>query len=59
VAKKKRRAKEDERNREGVGVEKTKKKKKKGNVNRGNYTILREYIKCILPPLTEVVGPGN
>ena len=27
--------------------------------NRGDYTILREYIKCILPPLTEVVGPTN
>ena len=22
-----------------------------------NYIILREYIKCVLPPLTEVVGP--
>jgi hypothetical protein len=22
-----------------------------------NYIILREYIKCILPPFTEVVGP--
>ena len=25
----------------------------------GNYTILREYIKCVLPPLTEVVSPTN
>jgi uncharacterized protein YfaT (DUF1175 family) len=24
-----------------------------------NYTILREYIKCVLPPLTEIVGPVN
>ena len=24
-----------------------------------NYTILREYIKCVLPPLTEVVGLAN
>ena len=22
-----------------------------------NYQVLREYIKCVLPPLTEVVGP--
>jgi hypothetical protein len=24
-----------------------------------NYIILRKYIKCILSPLTEVVGPVN
>ena len=25
----------------------------------GNYTILQEYIKCVLSLLTEVVGPTN
>ncbi len=24
-----------------------------------NYIILREYIKYVFPPLTEVVGPAN
>ena len=26
---------------------------------KGNYTILREYIKCVLFPLTEAVGSAN
>ena len=26
---------------------------------RGNYTIFREYIKCVLLPLTEVMDPIN
>ena len=25
----------------------------------GNYIIFRKYIKCVLPPLTEVVDPTN
>ena len=27
------------------------------NCDKENYIMLWEYIKCILPPLTEVVGP--
>ena len=26
---------------------------------KGNYIILWEYIKCVLPLLTEVIGPAN
>ena len=36
-----------------------KKKKKKDVIAGGNYTILWEYIKCVLPPLTKVMGPVN
>jgi hypothetical protein len=29
------------------------------NKNLGNYTILQEYIKCVLPTLTEVMSSAN
>ena len=29
------------------------------HIYRGNYCILLEYHKCILPPLTWMVGPTN
>ena len=29
------------------------------HMNESNYTILQEYIKCVLLPLTEVVGLAN
>ncbi len=28
------------------------------DLNGENYIILGEYIKCVIPPLTEVVGPS-